>query len=148
MLSNLNKNNCKNCYTINAAIEILGIKSRSYAKKFLGEPDLIGKGKTSERYLYFPETIEKAKKNLDEHRKKHKEEKGKRSCYLCRKKFEKSELASGMCLICKAENIVANFSCRNNCLCNAPEYKRFCALREAIARYGEEIKLKYQVNKK
>lgn len=143
-----NINHCKNCFCLSAASEAIGLKNHTYAKKFLGEPDLIEKGKTAERFLYFPETVEKAKKELEAHKQKCKNEKGKRTCYLCRKKFEKSELTSGMCLTCKATNIVANFTCKGDCLCKQPEYKRYCALREAIARYGEEIREKYRAKQK
>lgn len=139
---------CQDCYSLPTATKFLGLKNPQYARIFLGSPDIIEKGKTAKRYLYFPETVVNAKRKLEEKRLKAKSQKGKRSCYCCRKKFYKDELTCGMCLMCKAVNIVANFACKGDCLCNSPEYRRFCILREAIARYGEEIRVKAMAEKK
>lgn len=139
---------CKDCYSIKAAAKFMGLKNTKYAKEFLGEPDMIEKGKTSPRFLYFPETVEQAKAKLEEKRAKAKENKGKRSCYCCHEKHDKKDLTCGMCLKCKALNIVANFTCCNDCLCHAPEYRRFCIIREAITKYGAELKAKAMAKKK
>lgn len=139
---------CKDCYSAKTAASAMGLKNVEYARKLLGEPDMIEKGPTAERFLYFPETVEKAKKALEEKREKCRRDRGKRTCYLCREKFQQSELISGMCLTCKAKNIVANFTCCGDCICHLPEYRRFCIIREAVALYGNELKAKAKAKQK
>ena len=125
---------------IRSAADILGVSSLEYARKMLGEPDAREKCKEGVRYLYSPEHIEHARCEAAQR----KSDKGKRSCYHCRKKFLPAELKSGICPDCYAWKITLNFACRGDCTKYAPEAGRLEKLKYAIQKMESQINLYYR----
>jgi hypothetical protein len=65
--------------------------------------------------------------------------KGKRPCYLCRKKCHPSEMTSGICADCHAAKIVRNFACHGDCLFHQPEIARVKILWHAIKNLRDQM---------
>ena len=131
-------------YSVSTAAEKIGLKSISYTRKILGEPDArITNSKSRDRFLYTPEHVEKARVSLQERKKEKQGTKGKRGCYQCRKKFCPCELKSGICAECQARKCVLNFSCNGDCLKCQPDIKRLALLCKAARDLEKKVERYY-----
>lgn len=127
-------------YSIRTAAQKMGLKSPAYARKILGNPDAMEKYNEGERFLYSPEHVERSKLILDENRKRRQQDKGKRCCYQCRKKFNPSELQSGICTNCLAWKTVLNYSCSGDRTKHRPDRRKVEKLKAAIGKLEAKFK--------
>lgn len=125
---------------IRTAAGMLGVSSLEYARKLLGEPDAKEKCKEGVRFLYSPAHIERAKVTISSR----KSDKGKRSCYHCRNRFDPSELRSGICPDCQAWKLALNFACNGDCTKCPPSAEKICKLKHAIRKLERRIELFYR----
>lgn len=131
-------------FSVRSAAFILGIKSLAYARKILGAPDVIEQRKSGHKNLYSAEHIERTRAELQQSRIDRMNNKGKRGCYHCRRKFDPGELKSGICADCQAWRTVLNFSCHGDCTKCPVDCKRLKCLKNAITKMERRLELFYR----
>ena len=91
------------------------------------------------RFLYDCARVE-AICNRRKGEKCHREEnRGKRPCYLCRRKYTPHDLTSGICEDCRAIKIMRNFICHGDCLMNQPDTHRVNVLAVALEKLKSQL---------
>ena len=91
------------------------------------------------RYYYSPRRVDAVSQKRIGEKSLKEANKGKRPCYLCRKKCHPHEMTSGICAECHAAKIVRNFACHGDCLFHAPEAERVKILSNAIANLQSQM---------
>jgi hypothetical protein len=124
---------------ITAAAEILGV-TEQWARVLLQSPDRVDRSaKGHPIYMYCKTKVEQ----IVEIRKIIAGEKqkdfGKRSCYLCHKRFAPSELTSGICPKCQAYKWVKNFAHHGDCLAHKADISRLLAVEGALRRFRNHL---------
>jgi hypothetical protein len=113
-----------NFIDITMAAEILGL-GETRARVVLYPPERCTStinGKP--RFLYDSDRVESICNKRRCEKCQRQENKGKRPCYLCNRKFDPHELTSGICEDCRAMKIMKNFICHGDCLMHKPDKKR------------------------
>ena len=119
--------------TIEEAAEILGLK-RSQARAVLGEPYTAWQTAAGRiQYVYQRNQVEYIKARREEIIRKRIKQRGMRSCYHCRQKFERKDLCDGLCANCQARKIVRNFACHGDYYRHELDVQRLRILSETAA---------------
>ena len=130
--------------SLRSAAAEMGLKGLAYTRRLLGTPDVVEKQKGHSRALYSVGHVRKAKEELEINRIQRINDKGKRGCYHCRRKFNPQDLKSGICQDCQAWKTVLNFSCNGDCLNCTVDCKRLNCLKRAITRMELRLELFYR----
>lgn len=124
---------------ISAAAEILGV-TEQWARVLLQSPDRVDCSQTGHPlYMYCTarvEQIAELRKLLAE---KKQQDVGKRSCYICHKRFDRSELTGGVCPTCHAYKWVRNFAHHGDVLFYEADIKRVIAVETALKRFRNHL---------
>jgi hypothetical protein len=124
--------------SLRSAAGILGV-SKEHARRLLKDPDIVEHHGNYTRFLFSPDHVNCTRLLLEECRNQRKNTLGKRSCYHCRRKFDPSELKSGLCVDCQAWKTVLNFSCSGDCLKCPADANRLNCLKKAIQKMEFKI---------
>lgn len=130
--------------SLRSAAAEMGLKGLAYTRRLLGTPDVVEKQMGHCRALYSVEHVRKAKEELELHRVQRINDRGKRGCYHCRRKFDPVELKSGICSDCQAWRTVLNFSCHGDCTKCPVDCKRLKCLKNAITKMERRLELFYR----
>lgn len=88
-------------------------------RALLGEPDSVESTDAGRiRLLFYADRINSIIKKREEQAREKQKNAGKRSCYLCKNKFDYSELTDYICPRCHARKLIRNFICDGSPLIN------------------------------
>jgi hypothetical protein len=124
---------------ITMAAELLGLGA-TRARAILDPPErctATANGKP--RFLYDYDRVEAVSNRRKGEKSQREENRGKRPCYLCRRKYTPHDLTSGICEDCRAIKIMRNFICHGDCLMNQPDDHRIIVLAVALERLKSQL---------
>lgn len=124
-------------FTTKEAAFIFGC-SEVHARRILiyaDDREELGNGKFRSLYLKC-RVLKKAQERECEKNNEKLREKGLRSCRSCGEKFHCSDMISGKCNQCRANDICKNFLCHGDCFkCPIPDLSLLDFLKNAVAKY-------------
>lgn len=104
----------KNLLSVEEASKLLNLHY-TQTRALLGDPDAIENTDAGRiRLLFYADKIEAIIKKREEQAKEKQKNAGKRSCYLCKNKFDYSELSDYICPRCHAHKLIRNFVCNGS----------------------------------
>ena len=107
--------------------------SESYVRTILFEPDNVRISPAGQVcHLYSRARVEMIKEKRIARQRIRLENRGKRSCYYCRQKYNEKELCGGICPSCYARKTVRNFACFNDCFKHGLDKERLRLLRDTV----------------
>lgn len=124
---------------ITEAAEILGV-SEQWARVLMQSPDRVDRSEAGQPvYMYCRTRVKLIAQTRQCASCERKKQMGKRSCYLCQRKFAQSDLTSGICPNCQAYKWVKNFTHHGDCFAHAADIERLETLENAIKRFRGQL---------